>query len=65
MIPSFGEVPEFSDAVTVGEAGNGFTVICLVVDPEHPLVLITLTEYVVVVVGETLIVAVVAPVDHK
>jgi hypothetical protein len=48
--------------LTVGEA---LTVITFVIVSEHPLALVPATEYVVVAVGLTVILADVAPLLHK
>jgi hypothetical protein len=49
----------------IEHGGNGFTVTVLEHELVHPLAFVTVTEYVVVVVGLTVIDAVVAPVLHR
>ena len=61
MIPSLLAVPELSDTETDG-VGSGFTVITCEIMAEQPFSLVTVTVYVVVVVGDTVMTAVVAPV---
>jgi hypothetical protein len=63
MIPSFGVVPEVSATDIVG-FGSGLTVMVRVVDALHPSLFVTTTVYVVVVVGDTVIADVVAPLDQ-
>ena len=48
-----------ADAVT---DGNGFTVTLTVAVPEHPAVLVPVTEYVIVALGVTVMLAVLPPV---
>jgi hypothetical protein len=52
--------PQIVAPVVVGAEGSGFTVTVAVAWPVHPLV-VPVTVYVVVVVGDTVILAVVAP----
>ena len=61
MIPSLLATPEVSVTAMAG-VGSGFTVMVVEAVAEQPAALVTVTVYVVVVVGETVIAAVDMPV---
>ena len=63
MIPSLLVVPEVS-ATKIAAAGNGLTVMVVLAVAVHPFALVTVTVYVVVPAGVTVIAEVVAPVLH-
>jgi hypothetical protein len=63
IVPLF--VPQFAGVAVVFPIGNGLTVTCTVAELLHPPVVDSaVTEYVVVLVGDTFIVAPVADVFH-
>ena len=64
IIPSLAAVPEVSVTAIAG-VGNGLTVIVWVLVAEQLFAFVTVTVYVVVAVGLSVIAAVVAPVLHK
>jgi hypothetical protein len=64
IIPSLAAVPEVSVTAIEG-VGNGLTVIVWVAVAEQLFAFVTVTVYVVVAVGLSVIAAVVAPVLHK
>jgi hypothetical protein len=64
MIPSLFVAPDVSDTETEAD-GSAFTVIVPVAEAVSPLLSVTVTVYVVVTVGETVIEAVVAPVFQE
>jgi bifunctional ADP-heptose synthase (sugar kinase/adenylyltransferase) len=63
MVPSLPETPEVSVTVTDG-VGSGFTVIVVEAVAVQPSALVTVTVYVVVVAGETVVAAVLSPLLH-
>ncbi len=64
IVPSLLEVPE-SSVIEILGVGRGLTVMVVEVLEIQLLALVTVTEYVVFMVGATVIEAVVAPVLHK